>query len=197
MCFYFHTVGVRCLSMQLKRWLSSNLKRDWGPWTHPLVVMGTRPCWRRGLRFIFLVWSVGATVPLIRMLTWPAILCDKTAGTVRADTFIISVLTTAIITLTYDLGTLTGMCVCWMPHSGGRGCRCVRRLDFQWMLLQVLFDDLQIHLRAGRRRHSTPGPPSTQPDLINECYLTNTERGDFQQSDFSVCCLMLAARNIM
>lgn len=72
-----HTVMCCCIQ-PWKRQLSFRLQRDWGPWTHPLVVMGTRPGWRQGLIFIFLVWSVRATVPLIRMLTWPAILYGDT-----------------------------------------------------------------------------------------------------------------------
>lgn len=40
--------------------------------------MGTRQSWRQGMLFIFLIWSVGVTVPLIRMLTKPAIFYGET-----------------------------------------------------------------------------------------------------------------------
>lgn len=162
-----------CYCIQLwKEWLSFNLLRDWGPSTDPLVVMGTRPGWMQGLIFIFLVWRVRSTVPLIRMLTWPAILwrnrqniqsdkiCRKIYKHLQHPTIIFFIPTTATPTLTYDPGALVGVCVRVLPHDGWRWWRRVCRLDLQWVLLQVLLDDLQVHLGAGGGSHSAPGPSS-------------------------------------
>lgn len=54
------------------------------------------------------------------------------------------------------------------------------------MLLQVLLDDLQVHLRAGGGGRCAPSPPTcAKPDLSHISHLTNKEQDTgFQKYDF-------------
>lgn len=82
------------------------------------------------------------------------------------------------ITLTCDPGGLVRVCMCLLPHGVWRWRRRVHGLDLQRVLLQVLLDDLQIHLGAGGGGRSAPGRPlSAQPDLGHVGHLTETEQG--------------------
>lgn len=128
--------------------------------------------------FIFLTRRMRATVPLIRMLSRPAIHCRHTqTGCSQSyknidanKPFTITAATTS--RLTCDPCALIGMYVRLLPHGVRRRGRSACRLDFQRVLLQVLLDDIQVHLRAGGGSRSTPGPPiSTQPSDV--CHLTH------------------------
>lgn len=72
---------------------------------------------------------------------------------------------------------------------------CVRRLDLQRVLLQVLLDDLQVHLGAGGGSRSAPGPPiSAQPDIGHVSHLTDREQDSSFQESHMLDCLFVRCR---
>ena len=93
------------------------------------------------------------------------------------------------ITLTCDPGGLVRVYMCLLPHGVWRWRRRVCGLDFQRVLLQILLDDLQIHLGTGGGGHSAPGPPlPAQPNLGHISHLTETEQGvETWHTLWSVC----------
>lgn len=76
--------------------------------------------------------------------------------------------------LTCDPGALVGMCQ--LPHVCWRRRGHVCRLDLQRVLLQVFFNDVQVHVKTRRGRRAAPGPPvRVQPDLGDISHLTDTQ----------------------
>lgn len=81
--------------------------------------------------------------------------------------------------LTCDPGALVGMPVRLLAHCVGGCRRRVHVLDVQRVLLQVLFDHIQVHLGTGGGSRSAPGAPiCTQPGHVR--HLTHTEAGNLK-----------------
>lgn len=163
-------------------WLFSlNFIRCQKLFTHPLVLW-TLPGWMWSWRLVFLVWSVAAVAPLVRMLTRPGVLWgEKGTRFSRAEHLKTNKYSpsAASIRPTYYPGVPVGVNVCLVTHVSSHGCwRCVSGLDLERMLLQVLLDDLEVDLSAGRGGQPTPGTPtSTQLHLRHVSPLKVTQQG--------------------